>query len=128
MPAVLYTCYIRPVVACMLVSCGTPQSPMTKINSTERVQKCASRVILGCEYSYYSYALIQLNLQTLESRQSDVFLKFGEKKLISDTFHHVLQPETFQPARQVEKQHHVWPCHTAIQYSTLQTLNFPFNI
>ena len=45
----------------------------------ERVQKCALHIILGEGYESYKNALIQLNLEDLESRRKKLCLKFGKK-------------------------------------------------
>ena len=45
----------------------------------ERVQKCAAHIILGNVYSSYSNALEILNLESLEVRRNNLFLKFAVK-------------------------------------------------
>ena len=45
----------------------------------ERVQKCASHIILGDSYNSYTNALKILELETLESRRYKLALKFALK-------------------------------------------------
>ena len=45
----------------------------------ERVQKCASHIILGESYNSYSNALKILDLETLEVRRNKLTLKFALK-------------------------------------------------
>ena len=53
---------------------------LEQINSIERVQKRVCRIILGPQDKNYYDALVQLKIQKLEVRRSELF-KFGWKLL-----------------------------------------------
>ena len=54
------------------------------INSLERVQKSALRVILGKKYTSYKNALKELNIESLHDRRQSLCLKFARKCLKVD--------------------------------------------
>ena len=51
------------------------------INSLERVQKSALKVILGKKYTSYKNALKELNIDSLHDRRESLCLKFAKKCL-----------------------------------------------
>ena len=78
--ATVYTSYIKLILE---YACPVWHSSITKeqIHSIERVQKRVCRIILGSQYNNYYDALVQLKIQKLEVRRSELFIKFGRKLL-----------------------------------------------
>ena len=56
-------------------------SSLTEENSAdlERVQKCATRIILGNKYVGYKDALLKLDIEKLSDRREELCLKFAQK-------------------------------------------------
>ena len=79
----IYILYIRSILE---QSCQVWHYSLTKEDSSdlERVQKVASKLILGDEYVYYDQALKQLNLEKLSDRRTNLCLKFARNCLKFD--------------------------------------------
>ena len=85
----IYKVYIRSVVE---QSCTVWSSSLAKhnIRELERVQKVATRIILGNNNSYEE-RLEELNLPTLKERRNDLSLKFANKCLKQEKTKHIFQ-------------------------------------
>ena len=58
------------------------------INSIERVQKVAVKMIQGDQYFDYGQSLEDLNLKSLDTRRDEICLKFAKKCVKGDKFKH----------------------------------------
>ena len=58
------------------------------INSIERVQKVAMKMIQGDQYFDYVQSLEDLNLKSLDTRRNKICLKFAKKCVKDDKFKH----------------------------------------
>ena len=85
----IYKVYIKSVVE---QSCTVWSSSLAKhnIRELERVQKVATRIILGNNNSYKEI-LEELNLPTLKERRNDLSLKFANKCLKQEKTKHIFQ-------------------------------------
>ena len=81
----IYILYIRSVLE---QSCVVWHSSLTKQNQEdlERVQKSAVRIINGKDIPDYSEALVQANLESLETRRKELCLNFALKCVKSQKF------------------------------------------
>ena len=74
----VYKLYIRSILEqnCQLWHFSIIQED---IESLERVQKVACKIILGSQYASYNDALITLNIQSLYERRQNLSLKFAKR-------------------------------------------------
>ena len=79
--AELKTIYILFVRSQLEHSATVWHSSLTEENKTdlERVQKTATKIILGERYRNYKQALIDLDLETLDERRQNLCLRFAIK-------------------------------------------------
>ena len=77
---IIYILYIRSILE---QSCVVWNSSLTgeNIEDLERVQKAATKIILGKEYKNYESALEKIGLKNLELRRTDLCLSFAKKCL-----------------------------------------------
>ena len=54
---------------------------LTERQDLERIQKSATKVILGKDYDNYKQALSDLNMESLNKRRENMALKFAKKSL-----------------------------------------------
>ena len=85
----IYKVYIRSVVE---QSCTVWSSSLAKhnIRELERVQKVATRIILGNNYSYEE-RLTELNISTLKDRRNELSLRFANKCLKQEKTKHIFK-------------------------------------
>ena len=60
-------------------------------NQIERVQKCASYIILGESYTHYTQALELLDIENLEVRRKKICEKFAKKNCEKFQIHALVQ-------------------------------------
>ena len=60
----------------------------SEVAQIERVQKAAFAIILGYQYTNYAQACATLSRLTLESRRSEINLKFAKKCYASERYNH----------------------------------------
>ena len=79
----IYILYIRSILE---QSCVVWHSSLTSENSQdlERVQKCATRIIMGNEYKNYEDALEKIGIDSLKERREALCLNFAKKCLESE--------------------------------------------
>ena len=77
----LYILFVRSQLSAVVWS-----SSLTDQNKAdlERVQRSALRMIFGQKYKGYSNALNAPNLETLEERRENLFLRFAKKYMRND--------------------------------------------
>ena len=80
---IIYNTYIRSILE---QSAVVWHSSLTKKNTNdlERVQKVATRIILGKFYNNYKDGLIKLKMEKLENRRENICLKFAKNCLKND--------------------------------------------
>ena len=88
----VYTCYIRPILEYASPVWHSSISDKQS-RAIESVQKRAVRIITGHRYDSYTYVLSTLDIPTLESRRSELLIKFGDKLLGSTRFRGMLPPD-----------------------------------
>ena len=86
----IYTGYVRPVLE-YAVPVWHSSLTASQSNSLERVQKRASRIILGQRYIGYTEALHTLKLCSLAERRTQLCLDFA-RKLFKSNFRNWLPP------------------------------------
>ena len=89
-------------MACPVLNAGIT---IHQITSIERVQKTALAIILGRSYTTYSEALEALNIDTLESRRTQLCLKFGLKAARNPKFYSWFAPNLSEVQKRVSKSH-----------------------
>ena len=60
----------------------------SEVAQVEKIQKAAFAIILGYQYTSYAQACATLSRLTLESRRSEINLKFAKKCYASERFNH----------------------------------------
>ena len=78
----IFITYIRPVLEQSYV---VWHSSLTLENSSdlERVQKAATRLIMGTKYENYEESLETLNMQKLSERRTNLSLTFAKRTLMN---------------------------------------------
>ncbi|CAH1277576.1 Hypp9703 [Branchiostoma lanceolatum] len=100
----VYTCFIRPVLeyAAPLWHPGLTNAQHKKI---ERIQRRATRIILGHNLSY-NQACKALKLQSLYERREDLCIEFGKKLLKSTMYSHWIPHRRGEITKRVTRQTH----------------------
>ena len=81
----VYTKQIRCVLE-LAVPAWQGSISLVEKEDLERIQKCATHIILGENYTTYQNALITLDLDSLEQRRNTLALKFALKSEKHDKF------------------------------------------
>ena len=79
----IYLTYIRSILEQSAVVWHSSLSRKNR-KDLERVQKTATRIILGKEFRNYKNALKMLNIENLDERREKICLKFAKKCLKND--------------------------------------------
>ena len=80
----VYQKQVRSVIE-LAVPVWQPSITKQERNQIERVQKCASYIILGESYTHYTQALELLDIENLEVRRKKICEKFAQKKAVKNS-------------------------------------------